>query len=73
MILAGQRKLLFNNERFRSLLGDDLIFMNLVLSEENLCQRIEMRHPGNSNLQEISRVCPSQIGIKVKLTKTYNC
>ena len=48
-----------NNERFRSLLGDDLIFMNLVLSEENLCQRIEMRHPGNSNLQEISRVCSS--------------
>ena len=59
-ILAWNQGLSVKNEIFRSLLGEDLIFVILVLSEDNLSQRIEMRHPGKSDLQELSRVYPRQ-------------
>ena len=40
----------------RFLLGDDLTFVYLALTEENLVQRIEMRHPGREDIQEIIKV-----------------
>ena len=44
----------------RSLLGDDLTFVYLALTEDNLVQRIEMRHPGREDIQEIIKVCKGQ-------------
>ena len=56
--IVSQREMM--KQQCRSLLDDDLTFVYLALTEDNLVQRIEMRHPGREDIQEIIKVCKGQ-------------